>query len=293
MSILVPQIAANLLQLLIDRGYQLDQSEIDYLQWYQQRFALEPTVMKKSKRMSPTFRLTIGKGTNMVIPPPIRRIYESRDKTRKILAILHFPSEMNDPITPYFASEPHFVKKDQEMLKAFISMELSREASRTRIGILLVAPRVQNKAADDSLNLTSSGTKFEMFNLKEMSVDPVRHRLTPIHRVLEDWEVGLIKDKIKNLNYMPRIKQTDPVAKWHGCDPGQIIRFYRIPVMGIIPVPVDRLVENADQQEEGEGEESGEMEEVGEGGGDNGGGDNGEGVEELGGDDGDVYDEDY
>jgi DNA-directed RNA polymerase subunit H (RpoH/RPB5) len=284
MSILVPQIAANLLQLLIDRGYVLDQSEIDYLRWYQRRFALEPTVTDNTRRESPTFQLTVGMG-DMVIPPPIQRIFESRDGTRKILAILHFPNDMNDPITPYFQSEPHFLKPDQDRIKGLIMMQISREAPRTRVGILLVAPKVLNRANNDIRELASLESKFEMFTLQEMSVDPTRHRLTPAHRVLSPREVAMTKERIKNLNYMPRIKQTDPVAKWLGCDPGQIIRFYRIPVMGILPNPLDRLVENADEQEEGEGEGEGEegqpVEE-----------DDGE-VQEIGGDEGEVYDEDW
>jgi DNA-directed RNA polymerase subunit H (RpoH/RPB5) len=217
--------------------------------------------------MSPGFQWPTGEAD--IIPPPIiKRLVYSTDRTKMMAVILHFPNEMSSPITPYFAKEPHFLVGDRKAVEHFVTDLLSRSRidSKIRTPILLVAPKPQNTANEAIRNLSSKNTSYEMFTLKEMSVDPIRHRLTPPHRVLTSEEVAEVKDKVKNLNYLPRIKQDDPVAKWLGCAPGQVIRFYRVPIMGIIPVPIDRLVENADEVEEGEEGEGepmeGEMEEI-------------------------------
>jgi DNA-directed RNA polymerase subunit H (RpoH/RPB5) len=274
MSISVPRIAANLLQLLVDRGYELQKDEEDYLNWYRIRFGY---AVERDERV----------GTEILPPPQIKRMVYSSDGVKSMMVILHIPIDLGTDLFPRFQKETHFLRKDQDFLKPFL-VPLVTRASGERAHLLLVSAKPSSKANEDLANLTHPPLELETFTLQQMSVDPTRHCLTPKHKILTPEETERIRRKMKNLKYLNVIKLTDPVVRWYGCTPGQVIAFWREPLTGIVPKPDFRLVENTEPapRKETEGEEGEEVErEEGEGG-EEGEGEGGGDEEEE-----DIYDE--
>jgi len=70
--------------------------------------------------------------------------------------------------------------------------------------------------------------KIEHFREEELLVDITEHTLVPKHIVLNNVEKAELLARYKlNETQLPRVQQTDPVAKYFGLNRGQIVKIVR------------------------------------------------------------------
>ena len=71
----------------------------------------------------------------------------------------------------------------------------------------------------------------ELFELRELQYNVTRHSLVPRHDIVTDGgeEAGILRDHgLKAKTQLPLISRADPVARYLGLRPGQLVRVTRI-----------------------------------------------------------------
>jgi DNA-directed RNA polymerase subunit H (RpoH/RPB5) len=72
--------------------------------------------------------------------------------------------------------------------------------------------------------------KFQLFHIGQLQFDVTTHRKVPIHRILAEDEKKVFVQKyhIASLKeQMPMIDSQDPMAKWIGAKPGDVVEIMR------------------------------------------------------------------
>ncbi|KAJ1979932.1 DNA-directed RNA polymerases II 24 kDa polypeptide (RNA polymerase II subunit 5) [Dimargaris cristalligena] len=102
----------------------------------------------------------------------------------------------------------------------------------------MISQNVQKGVVIYVKNLTSAAVKimdqmrdkyrFEFFKEAELMVNITRHRLVPKHEILtpEEKRTLLHRYRLKETQ-LPRIQNTDPVARYYGLDRGQVVKITR------------------------------------------------------------------
>ena len=68
---------------------------------------------------------------------------------------------------------------------------------------------------------------IERFTYEELSLAVVRHKKTPLHRVLTRTQrQELIQLGRIQLADLPKLRKTDPVAKWYGAKSGDVVEYW-------------------------------------------------------------------
>jgi DNA-directed RNA polymerase I, II, and III subunit RPABC1 len=69
---------------------------------------------------------------------------------------------------------------------------------------------------------------IELFKEDELLVNITKHVLVPLHQILSNDEKQLLLDRYKLKEHqLPRIQCDDPVARFYGAVPGQVIKITR------------------------------------------------------------------
>jgi DNA-directed RNA polymerase subunit H (RpoH/RPB5) len=72
---------------------------------------------------------------------------------------------------------------------------------------------------------------LQLFDIKEVLFNITKHVLVPKHEVITDEEVitTIIKEhNVKNRHHFPLILKTDPIAKYYGMKPGNLVKITRV-----------------------------------------------------------------
>nr|CCC94363.1 putative DNA-directed RNA polymerases II subunit [Trypanosoma congolense IL3000] len=122
----------------------------------------------------------------------------------------------------------------------FFSVELGMEAMKTyyqsamdagcdRV-IIVVHSKVNAtvKRYVDYINRSNTGAKVQLFDEDSLVVNITHHELVPKHTPLEDEEVReMLRAHSLEVNMLPRILSTDPVAAYLGLERGGVVRIER------------------------------------------------------------------
>ena len=70
---------------------------------------------------------------------------------------------------------------------------------------------------------------INLFNIKRLQYNPLKHRLVPDHRIMTTTEVNEMKKKynIRNDSELPEISRFDPIAQAIGIKPKQVCEITR------------------------------------------------------------------
>ncbi|CBH16509.1 DNA-directed RNA polymerases II subunit,putative [Trypanosoma brucei gambiense DAL972] len=80
----------------------------------------------------------------------------------------------------------------------------------------------------DCINRSGTGQKVQLFDEDDLVVNITHHELVPKHTQLEDEEVKeMLEAHSLELNMLPRILSTDPVAAYLGLERGRVVRIER------------------------------------------------------------------
>ena len=83
-------------------------------------------------------------------------------------------------------------------------------------------------AARNLDNVRSSGKTIEFFSFDEVIINITEHELVPKHEVLtEDEKQEVLKRYNVTETQLPRILRTDPVSRYLGVKPGQLLKITR------------------------------------------------------------------
>lgn len=72
---------------------------------------------------------------------------------------------------------------------------------------------------------------LQVFTVPELLFNVTKHTLVPKHEVIKDEELAeeLVKRfNVKNRHQLPLILKTDPIARYYGIKPGQVVKITRI-----------------------------------------------------------------
>lgn len=80
-------------------------------------------------------------------------------------------------------------------------------------------------------NTNNKTIDIQLFELKNMLFNITKHVLVPQHTVItDDEEIQKIVEKfnLKSRHYLPILLRTDPVAKYYGIKPGNLVEIRRV-----------------------------------------------------------------
>jgi len=109
--------------------------------------------------------------------------------------------------------------------------EFYKDLSRykTRRGIIISNVPIGRHGLE--LIATKTGYDVQTFLVSELMYNVTEHVFVPRHTVLNEEESRLFiennKDKIADIELLPKILTSDPVAKYYNMKPGQIVRIER------------------------------------------------------------------
>ncbi len=106
----------------------------------------------------------------------------------------------------------------QEMIKYMLS-----DDNRNIHHVIIVSNRrLSNKSLDALYKYN-----FEHFTYGELSQDPTKHFLVPRHELASEKDVEDMRRQNISAGQMPLLHETDPIAKWNGWKPGQVVKIYQ------------------------------------------------------------------
>lgn len=201
-------------QMLRDRGYIVQQQDLDMdFTTFQQRFStVISDTSSGAQRYGPVNRSQIGLITNLHNDPSANMF-------------VFFPDQTNIGVAEI--KEIYSRMKENQTYRAILVMKSPAPGtmSSSKHGILSSA-----KKAIESLNAEPSKQRYiiEPFKETELLVNITEHVLVPQHVPLDDEETRALLDRYKlKLTQLPRIKITDPVARYFGLQRRQVVKIIR------------------------------------------------------------------
>ncbi|KAM3581871.1 DNA-directed RNA polymerases II 24 kDa polypeptide (RNA polymerase II subunit 5) [Umbelopsis sp. WA50703] len=93
---------------------------------------------------------------------------------------------------------------------------------------IIIFQQTMTSSANKVIQGMSAKYQLESFQEAELLVNITRHVLVPIHIVLSQEEkLTLLKRYRLKETQLPRIQQTDPVARYYGLKRGQVVKIMR------------------------------------------------------------------
>lgn len=176
----------TILQMMRDRKFQLDESEID---WTIEDF-------KKAY------------GSANFNPSSLNRIF-TNDEGERIYACF-------DSIDKLSTATINGLSKKMDEQNVTHMIFLVRPGSATKASMKIVD------------GLRASGKWIEVFDFDEVAINITEHELVPKHEPLtEEEKQEVLKRYNVKETQLPRILRTDPVARYLGVRPGQILKITR------------------------------------------------------------------
>lgn len=126
-----------------------------------------------------------------------------------------------DKIVVYTSSRSRISEKDIETI-IDITQKNGGELS---IVIVPIPP-----SATILTSVRQHSDKFQLFHSGQLQFDITTHRKVPIHRILSEEEKKVFVEKYhisKLEDQMPMIDSQDPLAKWIGAKPGDVVEIMR------------------------------------------------------------------
>ena len=126
-----------------------------------------------------------------------------------------------DKVVVYFSNRSRISEKDIETIVGITQ----KNGGDMSIAIVPIAPSTTILSA-----VRKYSDKFQLFHVGQLQFDITTHRKVPSHRLLNEDEKKAFVEKyhISSLeNNMPLIDSQDPMAKWIGAKPGDVIEVIR------------------------------------------------------------------
>lgn len=139
-------------------------------------------------------------------------------------ALSHFYQHADGSILLVYYARPTKSKQlDVEEIKQF-TMEVNTRGVPS--AMLISRQQLSSKAKDEFSKITIR--QLRLFLDEELFYNLTEHYLVPKHRVLSDDEAKdfLTSNRLRT-NQLPILKWDDPVSKWYGFIPGQIVEVLR------------------------------------------------------------------
>uniref|UniRef100_A0A7S1ESI1 DNA-directed RNA polymerases I, II, and III subunit RPABC1 n=1 Tax=Timspurckia oligopyrenoides TaxID=708627 RepID=A0A7S1ESI1_9RHOD len=127
----------------------------------------------------------------------------------------------SDQIYVFFPQDPKLgVKPIREYCE-----RMQRDGIHHAIIVLLSG---MTPSAKEAVHIVSSQHRLELFLQNELLVNITEHVLVPKHELLSPAEKrALLKMYKLKESQLPRIQMKDPVARYYGLTPGQVVRITR------------------------------------------------------------------
>lgn len=130
-------------------------------------------------------------------------------------------------LTKDILKELQKVMKEKESVQA-----LMKEYSAINFMIIVMDPPstpTMNILMQWDKKFSAEGGMLQVFQMKELMYNPMRHNLVPRHEKLSEEEVKKLMEEymIKNKYQMPLIHRNDVIARWLGLRHGDIVRITR------------------------------------------------------------------
>eukprot|EP00768_Dysnectes_brevis_P001969 gnl/Dysnectes_brevis/1588_a1799_2845.p1 GENE.gnl/Dysnectes_brevis/1588_a1799_2845~~gnl/Dysnectes_brevis/1588_a1799_2845.p1 ORF type:complete len:220 (+),score=27.48 gnl/Dysnectes_brevis/1588_a1799_2845:32-661(+) len=121
----------------------------------------------------------------------------------------------------------HYSLDTKKLALERVCKELERHAGVKHVIFIYQNKAIQLDAQVKNL-LQHRGLRFECFHFTELLVNISHHALVPKHQVLSRTEKLTILKELKAVeSQMPRIRITDPMARYMGIVCGQMVRIVR------------------------------------------------------------------
>lgn len=133
-----------------------------------------------------------------------------------------YKNEKEDTIFVYFDDSEKFNAESLKVAKDI----LDNYGSKRMIIVSKTKITPYTKKAIDSF--ASSGYKMEYFEFDEVAINITEHELVPKHIPLTDEEKRELLEKYNvTESQLPKIQKSDPVARYLGVTPGQVLKIIR------------------------------------------------------------------
>jgi len=94
--------------------------------------------------------------------------------------------------------------------------------------VIIVSEHYNRLQLSKMMELGQTFGRIEVFELSELLVNPTKYHLVPRHELVpEEQRDALLMQLRATEAQLPRIAQSDPIARWMGLLPGQIVRIHR------------------------------------------------------------------
>lgn len=102
------------------------------------------------------------------------------------------------------------------------------EENPTTQHVIIVSEHYNRLQHGKMMDLGQAYGRIEVFELSELLVNPTKYHLVPRHELVpEEHREALLAQLRVTEAQLPRIAQSDPIARWMGLLPGQIVRIHR------------------------------------------------------------------
>lgn len=126
-----------------------------------------------------------------------------------------------DKVVVYTSSRSRISEKDIESIVAITQ----KNGGDLSVVIVPIPPSATILTA-----VRQYSDKFQLFHSGQLQFDITTHRKVPVHRILTEEEKKVFVEKFHIAvprDQMPMIDSQDPMAKWIGAKPGDIIEIMR------------------------------------------------------------------
>ena len=146
----------------------------------------------------------------------------------KLLIIVSHRSNPENKVVVFFPIDKLGIKNVKEFVEMMQSHSIYHAIIVTQNQSTAQARKALEQCAIPLPNSSAPILSFERFQEAELQINITKHILVPKHEILSDDEKREVMDKYKlQLNQFPKILKDDPVSRYYGASPGQIMRINR------------------------------------------------------------------